>query len=333
MKTLQYLTLICLALSYSILNLSCTDHEIREDRPRSIQSWVYPNDFEPSFTTEDEAGVKWSLFVSQRLSGKDNLWLVHSDGGEWVEPLILMNAYYFDSLEFTVRNDTIDMIFYDIADEYFYDYNVALDLPDFPDTTQLSFPITDLRLDRDSDGVPDKLERELLLSNRLPDSDMDGKRDDMDFCPLGKPMIHDDRFDLYVTALENLFHLDDPDKLLPTRDTAWTRYYGMYYLDEPNTQFMALPGEKELPEFQGLPIILIQARSPLYFSSKPMYGTTSGSVIPHIVLNSPRIGFFGIDAEMLIEYASSRHLREKALLSFTKEDDEWSITDIEVIED
>ncbi len=328
----RYLTFSVLFLALSLLVLSCTDARIREDRTRPLLNWVYPNDFEPSYITEDESGVRWGIFASQRFSGKDNIWAVHDEGAGWVEPLLLMNAYYYERLEFSVEKDTLELVFHDMADEYFYDYDEDIDVPEFPDTTKLAFALEDLRYDEDSDNLPDRLERELLLSTRLPDSDMDGKADNMDFCPLGHPMQAADRFEIYVTALENFLDLDDPGRLLPSQDTAWTRYYGMYYLDEPNTQYVALPGENELPEFVGLPIVLVQARSPLYFAAKPLYQTNSGRVIPHLVLYRPSIGFFGKDAEMLVEYAASRHLREKAILSFAQADGEWSITDIEVLE-
>lgn len=327
------LTFSAILLALSLFALSCSDADIREDRARPLLNWVYPNDFEPSYVTEDESGVKWGLFASQRFSGKDNIWAVRDEGAGWVEPMLLMNAYYYQRLEFSVENDTLELVFYDMADEYFYDYGEDIDVPEFPDTTRLVFALADLRYDEDSDNLPDRLEQELLLSTSLPDSDMDGKADNVDFCPLGHPIQAADRFEIYVTALENFLDLDDPDKLLPSKDTAWTRHYGMYYLNEPNTQYLALPGENKIPEFVGLPIVVIQARSPLYFTAKPLYQTASGRVIPHLVFNRPRIGFFGSDAEMLVEYAASRHLREKAMLSFAEVDGEWSITDIEVLEE
>jgi len=318
----------------SVMLPSCSDPVIVRDRPRTVNNWLYPNDFEPAFITEDENGVRWGLFVSQRFSAKNNIWVTYSDGSEWQTPLIVMNAYQFDSLSFAVRSDSLYIEFVGLSDDYFFDYNAFTgDTMDLYRPVNLAFPLALLRSDCDGDNMPDRIESELLTSTRLPDSDTDDKTDDLDFCPLGSPVVHDARFDVYKATLERLARLDDPEKMQPSQDTAWTKFYGMYYLNEPNTLYLVLVGEKELPEIPGLGVVLIQVRAPLYFTSRDSYRTSTGGVIPHLIFHNPKMGLFDRSATMRIEHVTSKYAREAAMVSLERtEGGEWSIKDI-VIEE
>ena len=214
----------------AIITVSCGSGQIDRDRPRQVLTFNYPNGFEPSYITTDEDGTRWGLLVSRRYSGKDNLWAVKSEnGGEWSEPILLMNAYYFEELEFEVRNDTFRLAFDGIDDGYFYDYNLFLDdtLP-FPEKVTVELAMTDLTADEDGDALPNVMENELLLSTRMPDSDTDDKNDDVDFCPLARPCKHSDRFDIYRSAIMYLMRFDNPASLQPRQDTAWSKYYNIY---------------------------------------------------------------------------------------------------------
>jgi hypothetical protein len=321
----------CLFTLFAIfLILSCGDKTIDRDRPRDVLTWDFPEDFEPALITTDDSGNRWGLFVSRRYSEKDNLWAVRSvQGGEWESPILLMNAYFSSELKFEVKREALKLAFTEIDDDYFWDYDQNLqDTMPFPETVTLEFSLTDLTKDDDQDGLPDRVEEELLLSTRLPDSDLDGKRDDVDFCPLAKPLAHAERFDIYREAIMYLMRLDDPAKMQPVEDTAWSRYYGIYYVYQPTVVFLALPGERFMPELLNLPIMLIQARSPLYFTGKRLYGSSTGGVIPHLVFERPRTEIAGSHAEMDIEYVTHKYKREPATIHFVRRDTGWEAESI-----
>jgi hypothetical protein len=307
--------------------LSCGETVIDRDRPREVLSWNNPDGFEPSYIASEDDSVRWGLFVSRRYSAKDNLWAVKSvDGGEWSDPVLLMNAYWTTGMEFETVRDTFVLTFFGIEDGYFYDYNIPFEdtLP-FPDTVVVRLSLSDLRRDYDGDHVPDNIEREMLLSTRLPDSDLDGKNDDVDYSPLGIPVEHKEAFKIYKVALTNLLHLDDPGNLNPDQDTAWTRYYGVYYLHEQTVAYVALPGENTLPELLDLPIVTIFARSPLYFTNNRLYTSSTNGVMPHLVFYKPSIDIFGSGASMKIEYVAAKYRKESATVYLAKHDDEWTI--------
>jgi len=306
-------------------SLSCGEKLIDRDRPREVLTWDFPDDFKPSHVTTDESGARWGLFVSRRYSERDNLWAVRSDErGEWQSPVLLMNAYYCSKLEFEVREQVFRLIFAEIDDNYFWDYEQFLqDTLPFPQTVTVELAMTDIARDSDRDGLPDRIEKELLLSSRLPDSDADGKGDNVDFCPLAKPGAHAERFEIYREAIVYLMRLDDPAKLLPVEDTSWSRYYGTYYMHQPTVAFLALPAEISLPELLNLPIVLIQARSSLHFTDKTLYSSSTGGVVPHLVFERPTIDLMGNHAEMEIEYVTHKYKRERATIHFTKRDSEW----------
>jgi hypothetical protein len=264
--------------------------------------------------------------VSRLYSGKDNIWAVRHEGGEWVKPLLIMNAYYFEKLEFYVDGPLLRLVFEGIDENYFWDYRQFLqDTMPFPDTVALEFTIEELDMDQDSDGLPDRVERELLLSDRLPDSDADGKADNVDFCPLAKPLERTDRSALYREALVYLLQLDDPSKFEPSKDTAWTRYYGIYYIHQPTVVFVALPGERFMPELVNLPIVAIEARSPLYFTNMQLYSSSTGGVIPHLVFERPRFNLTGGRGEMAMVYVNHKYRRESATIHFANQGGVWEV--------
>ncbi len=306
---------------------SCGTKIIDSDRPREVLLWNFPDNFEPSFITTDENGTKWGLFVSKRYSEKDNLWAVKFvEGAGWQDPIILMNAYCFEDLRLEVKNGSFVLTFTGIDEDYFWDYRqIVRDTLALPATVTIELSKADLIKDSDMDGLPNRLEEELLLSSRLPDSDADGKADNVDYCPLAKPLEHSERFDMYRIAIEFLMRLDDPKKLLATQDTAWTRYYGIYYIFEPTVVFVALPGERFMPELKGLPLVAIQARSPHYFTNRQLYGSFTGGVIPHLVFERPRIDLVGSHAEMEMDYVADRYRHERATIHFVQQDGTWGV--------
>jgi len=333
LESLSTLTLYATA-ALIILTLACSDPVIDSDRPRQAISWDIPDGFEPSHITTDDPGARWGLFISRRYSAKDNLWTVRSvDGNEWHDPVMLMNAYLSTSLKFEIANDTFILTYYEIEDGYFYDYNVPFEdtLP-FPDTVIVRLSLKNLLTDRDRDRIPDRIEQELLLSSRLPDSDIDGKTDDVDFSPLGLPLIHKENFEVYRAALIELMHLDDPVNLNPAEDTAWTRYYGIFYVHEQTVAFVALPGETTMPELLNLPIITILARSPLYFTSRRLYTSSTRGIIPHLTFYKPKIDVLGSGASMDIEYVAGKYRKESATVHMSKRADKWVIDQVTVDE-
>lgn len=314
------------------LSLSCSEEVIDNDRPRQMLGWNFPDEFGPSHVTVDEDSVRWGLFVSKRFSAKDNLWAVKSrNGGEWQDPLLLMNAYYSENLIFDVSDDTIRLEFTGIDESYFWDYGEYLsDTVPFPETVMITLPLVELLKDYDRDGIHDRLESELLLSTRLPDSDIDGKPDNVDFCPLAKAVEHNERFDIYRETIAHILRLDDPSKMQPKEDTAWTRHYGIFYMYEPTVTYIAMPGEIVMPELLNLPIVTIQARSPLFFTNKRLYTSTSGGVIPHLVLQRPEIDLIGNHASMKISYVSHKHKREHATIHLVEHNSKWEVESVTV---
>jgi hypothetical protein len=312
------------------LAASCGESGIDRDRPREVLTWSYPDDFQPSHVTADDTGARWGLFVSRRYSGKDNFWAVRStDGAGWQDPVLLMNAYYSEQLRFESENGVLRLIFTNIDEDYFWDYEQFLqDTLPFPSVVTAEFEIADLLMDNDRDNLPDRLESELLLSVRLPDSDIDGKRDDVDFCPLAVPIEHAERFEIYREAVMTLMQLDDPEKLRPIEDTAWTRFYGVYYMHEPTVVYLAMPGETHTPELMNLPIVAVQRRSSLHFTSKQLYDSYSGGVIPHLVLERPKLDFIGDKAEMDIKYVTHKYRRELATIHFSKTAGKWKVESV-----
>ncbi|MFH1892592.1 MAG: hypothetical protein ABIK83_07925 [Candidatus Zixiibacteriota bacterium] len=317
-----------------ILTLACSDPMIDSDRPRQAISWDIPDGFEPSHITVNNAGARWGLFISRRYSGKDNLWAVRSvDGGEWRDPVLLMKAYLSTSVKFEIEADTIILTYSEIENGYFYDYNIPFEdtLP-FPDSVTVKLSLAHLRADRDRDRIPDNIEQELLLSSHLPDSDLDGKTDDIDFSPLGTPLRHKENYEVYRAALIELMHLNDPENLNSSQDTAWTRYYGIYYTHEQTVAFVALPGETVMPELLNLPIITILARSPLYFTGRRLYTSSTRGIIPHLVFYKPKIDVLGSGASMDIEYVAGKYKRESATVHLSKTADKWVIDQVTVDE-
>jgi hypothetical protein len=310
----------------AILVSGCPNDERDSDRPRSVFSWDLPLGFSPAYVATDTSGVNWGLFVSRRFSGKDNLWAVRSDGSGWEKPVCVMNAYVFDELRFEVRDSRLNLTFVNIDPGYYRDYDLKQpDTSSTPDTLRLRFDISGLEADADKDQLPDVVEAELLTSNRLPDSDADGKSDGVDYSPLGKPLPNEARFEIYRAAIVYLMHLDDPKNIEPREDTSWSAYYGVPYLHEPTVAYLSLPDEIAMPEFVDLPIILIEARAPLYFTAKQRYSSVSGGIVPHLLFRKPEFVMFEEMTSLLIEYVADKYRRESATLLFRKIDGSWSV--------
>ncbi|MBD3219141.1 MAG: hypothetical protein GF310_12775, partial [candidate division Zixibacteria bacterium] len=195
-----------LILFFSFFILACEEGPVIEDSQRRLISWKPPADFKPSYITQDEDSIYWGLFISKRYSAKYNLWTVKSsDRQNWVDPILIENAYAFSDIDFEVRNDSLHFVVYEIDPGYFPDHGLGLGAyVDYKDDISLSYSIKELRKDRDLDKIYDNIEKELLTSDRLPDTDLDGKNDLMDYCPLSKPHPFDRNHRVYESVLWNI---------------------------------------------------------------------------------------------------------------------------------
>jgi hypothetical protein len=274
---------ILLALFTAII-AGCGDDIIVEDPPRNLLFWDPPEDFRPSYIRQDESGTYWGLFVSRRYSGKHNLWIVNSNDREkWVNPLLVENAYYFEDLDFEVRNDSLFFIYYEIAPEYFPDHGLGLaEFVDYKDELELSYALNDLRADRDIDSIPDNVEAELLLSNRLPDTDLDGKLDRRDMCPHSKPIAQTTKHKIIESILKEILVSSGLDTLEIEIDQAWSRFFGLTTLKESYPFYVSLSEEWDIPEFVGFPMPLVITKSPLWFYDRQRYKGFYDGTIPHI---------------------------------------------------
>jgi hypothetical protein len=270
------------------LLVSCGEKIAVTDPPRNLLFWNPPTDFRPSFITQDENGRYYGLFVSRRYSGKHNLWLVSSrDRKTWREPLLIENAYYFRDLDFEVRNDSLHFVYYEIAPEYFPDHGLGLaEFVDYKDDLPLSYSISDMKKDHDRDSIPDNIEGEMLISSRLPDTDLDGKLDRHDMCPISKPIPQTEKHKIIAAILEKIVESSGLDTLQIKIDRAWSKFFGIITLTEPYPMYVALSEEWDVPEFVGFPMPLVITKSPLWFVEHQNYEGFYDGVIPHIDIKS-----------------------------------------------
>lgn len=317
------------------LSLSCSEEEVITDSRRSLVKWSPPEDFRPSYITQDENGVYYGLFISKRYSGRYNLWGVSArDGKKWSNPFLIDNAYYFGGLDFSIRNDSLFFIYYEIAPEYFGDHGLGLgDYVDYKDELDLTYSLKALRHDWDHDNLPDNVEAELLTSKRLPDTDLDGKPDALDYNPLSVPRIKSGNYDIYEQVLWNIIQSAGLDTMTIKRDTAWSKFYGIYVLSEPAPLYVAFPHEKQLFEMAGFPLPLISVKTQLWFGSRPRYRSTTGGTIPHINFSRISHKFLQNKAEAYVEVFRSEDNIENYRFILEKVDDKWNVSSIFLIEE
>lgn len=319
----------------TLFSLSCSEKEIITDSRRSMINWSPPEDFRPSYITQDENGVYYGLFVSKRYSGRHNLWGVSSrDGQRWSHPFMIDNAYYFADLDFSVRNDSLFFIYYEIAPEYFGDHGLGLGAyVDHKDDLELSYSLKALKHDWDRDNLPDNVEAELLTSKRLPDTDLDGKPDFLDYNPLTVPQIKSGNYDLYEQVLWNIIQTAGLDTVPVKRDTAWSKFYGLYVLNEPFPLYVAFPGEKELFEMAGFPMPVISVKTPLWYGSRQRYNGPTGGTIPHITFWRISHRFLQNKADVYVEVFRTQDNIENYRFQLEKQDDNWNVSSIFLIEE
>jgi len=281
----------------------CGTKTVVEDPRRPLIGFNPPADFRPSRITQDEDGVYWGLFVSRRLSAKDNLWAVKSrDRQKWIDPVLIMNAYFAADIDFEVRNDSLHFVFHEIDPGYFSDYGLGLgDFVDYKDECELSFAISTLVYDRDNDGIYDRVEEELLTISRLPDSDLDGKPDRLDLNPISKPTTQTRNHQIYKAILQNLIQTAGLDKITIQNDKDWSKYYGLYYLAEPYPLYLSFSSEQHVFELTGFPMPLIIVKNPLWFGSRTNYTSFSDGVIPHINFKQVNIKPLASRAQVIVE--------------------------------
>ena len=281
----------------------CGEEVIVETPRQPISDFSPPEDFRPSRITQDENGAYWGLFVSRRLSAKDNIWVVKSgDRKRWIDPVLVMNAYFASAIDFEVRNDSLHFVFYEIDPGYFLDYGLGLgDFVDYKDECEISFALSDLTYDRDNDGLYDNIEEEILTSNRLPDTDLDGKPDQFDTNPISKPAVRSRNHQIYEAVLENIIHTAGLDTITVRNDKDWSKYYGLYYLAEPYPLYLSFSSEQSLFELAGFPMPLIIVKNPLWYGSRIRYTSSADGVIPHINFRNITIKPFVNQAEVIVE--------------------------------
>ncbi len=308
--------------------LSCGEGPVIEASQRTLVSWTPPADFRPSYITQDEDSIYWGLFISKRYSAKYNLWAVRSsDRQNWVDPIMIGNAYYFSDIDFEVRNDSLHFVFYEIDPGYFPDHGLGLGaFVDYKDDIPLSYSIKKLRTDRDLDKIYNNIENELLTSDRLPDTDLDGKRDLIDYCPLSGPRPLDRNHEVYEAVLWNIIRSSGLDTIRIEKDSAWTKYYSTYVLKEPSPLYLAFPREQRTFEFRGFPMPLIIVKTPLWFGSRPGYHSLSGGVIPHLTFRALNYSLLRNSATVYVEsYLTEEHI-DNYEFHVEKEGEIWIVT-------
>lgn len=317
-------TLILIALA---LIFSCGQSQIIEAPQKPIISWNPPADFKPSYITQDQDSIYWGLFISKMYSAKFNLWTVKSaDGKNWISPILIDNAYYFESLNFSVKNDTIHMTYYQVDPDYFPDHGLGLGaFVDNKDEMTLAYAIRDLTRDRDLDGIPDNVERELLTSPRLPDTDLDGKKDPFDTNPIAQPRPQSKNHEVYTAVLHDIVKSSGLDTIRVARDTAWTQFYRIYVLSGPSPLYLSFPHEQKTFELIGFPMILISVKTPLWFGSRPGYRSVSGGIIPHIEFQNAKYNFFGNKASAFVEFYINEEQITDYRFDLKKEQGKWTV--------
>jgi hypothetical protein len=319
--------LTTLILSALVLSFSCGKQPIIEAPRKAIISWNPPADFRPSYITQDQDSVYWGLFISKMYSAKFNLWTVKStDRQNWVSPVLIDNAYYFGSLDFSVMNDSLHLTYYEIDPGYFPDHGLGLGaFVDYKDEMKLAYDIRDLTRDRDHDGIPDNVERELLTSPRLPDTDLDGKIDYFDTNPLAKPREQSNNHEIYTAILHDIVKTSGLDTIPVARDTAWSKFYRIYVLSGPSPLYLAFSSEQKTFEMVVFPMTLISVKTPLWFGSRPEYRSVSGGIIPHINFKNIKYKFLGNTASAYVEFYINEEQITNYQFDLKKEKGEWRV--------
>ncbi len=324
-------TLILIVL---VLTLSCGQKPIIEAPQKPIISWHSPADFRPSYITQDQDSIYWGLFISKMYSAKFNLWTVKStDGKNWITPILIDNAYYFGSLDFSVTNDTLHLTYFQVDPDYFPDHGLGLGaFVDNKDELSLNYAIGDLTRDRDLDGIPDNVERELLTSPRLPDTDLDGKNDFFDTNPIAQPRPQSKNHEVYTAVLHGVIIASGLDTIPIARDTAWTEFYRMYVMSGPSPLYLSFPHEQKTFEMVGFPMTLISVKTPLWFGSRPGYRSVSGGIIPHIEFKNAKYNFFGNKASAFVEFYTNEEQITNYRFDLKKEKGKWIVFGTYLIE-
>ncbi len=320
--------LTTLILILLVLSLSCGKQPIVEAPRKAIISWNPPADFRPSYITQDQDSVYWGLFISKMYSAKFNLWTVKStDRQTWTTPILIDNAYYFESLDFSVKDDTLHLTYFQIDPGYFPDHSLGLGaFVDNKDEMKLAYSLRDLTRDRDLDGIPDNVEHELLTSPRLPDTDLDGKKDYFDTNPLAKPRELTSDHEIYTAVLHDIVKSSGLDKIPVARDTAWTKFYRIYVLSGPSPLYLAFSSEQKTFEMVGFPMTLISVKTPLWFGSRPEYRSLSGGIIPHINFKDIKYKFLGKTASAFVEFYINEEQITNYQFDLKKERGKWQVT-------
>jgi len=326
------LTIVILTISLGIVG--CDSEVVVEDSRRPLLTFTPPDDFRPSKITQDENDLYWGLFISHRLSGKDNLWVVRSrDRQTWTNPLLVMNAYFTSFIDFEVRGDSLHFVFYEIDPGYFNDYGLSVgDFVDYKDECELSFALYDLKYDRDNDGIYDNIEKEILTSNRLPDTDLDGKPDRLDFNPISKPAVLTRNHEIYAVILKEILKTAQLDNITISRDADWTKYYGIYYLTEPQPLYLVFSSEQDQFEFTGFPMPLVNVHTKLWYGSRISYRSNSDAVIPHIEFQNIDYINFSKSAKVLINTFMTNEKQNQYEFLVKSENDDWIVKSVTLIE-
>ncbi len=316
-----------------ILVAGCGSKEVVEDPRRKVVDWDPPQDFRPSKITRDQDGIYHGLFVSRMYSAKFNLWMVSSrDSINWINPTFIMNAYSSDDINFIVRNDSVYLTYFTIDPSYFEDYGLGLaEFVDYKDELNLAFALKDLKRDRDRDGIYDNIEGQLLISYRLPDTDLDGKPDLYDFCPLSKPRPQTKNHRVYHAVLEDVIETSNLDQIKIQRDTAWTKYFRLYTLQHPTPLYLSFADEKTLFELQGFPMPLIMAKTPLWFGSRIEYRSFSDDIIPHLNFKKVAYNFLRAEARVYVDSYVSDDSQEEFEFHVKKDKGKWVVKTVRLI--
>jgi uncharacterized membrane protein len=319
-----------------IISLSCTEKNIVTDPPRQIISWDPPDDFSPSHITQDDDGVFLGLFVSKRLSGKDNLWVVQSqDSAAWVNPLMIGNIYAHDSLSFKVSNDSLIISYLGVSSDLAMDLGLTRqEYPQVSNNWTMIFLIDSLTLDSDKDGIPDNIEYELLSEISNTDSDSDGKTDDQDFNPLTRPMNQTDIHKMYLTTLKHIISSSLIDVNNIGKDSIWSEYYGIYTLSEPAPLYVSFNELDSVPEFKDLPVPIIADITTDKFKVSSGYDSWSVGVIPHYNFREVEYAFEKKQesASVFIDKYLAGGIIEYYEYILNKNDNAWQVTEANKIE-